>query len=219
MATDYPLRDADSAGARASATSGSGSARVVRHAGVDRLFHWLTALSMFVLLGTSLLPVVGVRFAWVEIHWIAGLVLCALLLFHIVRALLVQSLRVILPRPRDMGELSGQRAGKYTLAQKLMHLAVSVALVTAAITGVLLMIKSGTPLFERDPYRFSLTTWGVLTVLHDASAFLSLFLVMMHVYFSLRPEKFMYLRAMVLGWVTRDEMRRHHDPEKVASDE
>lgn len=219
MATDYPLRDGHTGSAHASAPAGSGSARVVRHAGVDRLFHWLTALSMFVLLGTSLLPVVGVRFAWVEIHWIAGLVLCALLLFHIVRALFVQSLRVILPRARDMRELSGQRAGKYTLAQKLMHLAVSIALVTAAITGVLLMIKAGTPLFERDPYRFSLSTWGVLTVLHDASAFLSLFLVMLHVYFSLRPEKFMYLRAMVLGWVTRDEMRRHHDPEKIASDE
>ena len=29
--------------------------------------------------------------------------------------------------------------------------------------GVLLMIKAGTPLFERDPYRFSLATWGWLT--------------------------------------------------------
>ena len=30
---------------------------------------------MLVLLVTSLLPWVGVRFAWVEIHWIAGIVL------------------------------------------------------------------------------------------------------------------------------------------------
>ncbi|MET0292447.1 MAG: cytochrome b/b6 domain-containing protein [Steroidobacteraceae bacterium] len=218
MATDFPLRDAELA-ARANAPTGTGSAHVKRHAGVDRLFHWLTALSMFVLLGTSLLPVVGIRFAWVEIHWIAGLALCALLLFHIVRSLLVQSQRLIWPRPSDLGELSGKRPGKYSIAQKLMHLAVSVSLVTAAVTGVLLMIKAGTPLFERDPYRFTLQTWGVLTVLHDAAAYLSLFLIMLHVYFSLRPEKRMYLRSMIKGWVTREELRRHHDPERVARDE
>src|SRR6188768_2703335 len=103
MATEYPLNDADVARSGA-ATSGSSSRRVMRHAGVDRLFHWVTAATMLVLLATSLLPVVGIRFAWVEIHWIAGLVLVAALLFHIVRALLVQSLRVILPRPRDLGE-------------------------------------------------------------------------------------------------------------------
>jgi formate dehydrogenase subunit gamma len=211
VATDFPLRDAELA-ARQRA---DGSTHIRRHAGVDRLFHWLTALAMFVLLGTSLLPVVGIRFAWVEIHWIAGLALCALLLFHIVRSLLVQSQRLIWPRPSDLGELSGRRPGKYSLAQKLMHLAISVALVVASITGVLLMIKAGTPLFERDPYVFSLTTWGVLTVLHDAASYLSLFLILMHVYFSLRPEKRMYLRAMVKGWVTREELRRLHDPERV----
>ncbi len=216
MATDFPLRDAELA-ARSEPRSGSG--RIRRHAGIDRLFHWLTALAMFVLLGTSLLPVVGIRFAWVEIHWIAGLALCALLLFHIVRSLAVQSQRLIWPRPADLGELRGTRPGKYSLAQKLMHLAISVALVTASITGVLLMIKAGTPLFERDPYRFTLETWGWLTVLHDAAAYLSLFLIIQHVYFSLRPEKRMYLRAMVKGWVTREELRTAHDPERVARDE
>jgi cytochrome b subunit of formate dehydrogenase len=219
MATEYPLRDAQLGATAGSRSAEDSSGRVVRHAGVDRVFHWLTAVAMLVLLATSLLPVVGVRFAWVEIHWIAGLALCALLIFHAVRSLLVQSQRMIWPRPSDLAELRSRRPGKYTLAQKLMHLAVTVALLTAAVTGVLLMIKAGTPLFERDPYVFSLTTWGVLTVLHDASAFLSLFLIMLHIYFSLRPEKRMYLRAMVKGWVTREELRRHHDPERVAREE
>ena len=215
MATEYPLADAGLADGREAAGRRSTSGRMLRHAGADRAFHWITALTMFVLLATSLLPLVGIRFAWVEIHWIAGLVLCALLLFHIVRALLVQSQRLIWPRPADLRELSGGRPGKYTLAQKLMHLAVSVALVTAAVTGVLLMIKAGTPLFERDPYVFSLRTWGVLTVLHDLSAFGSLFLVMLHIYFSLRPEKRMYLKSMIGGWVSREELRRYHDTDKV----
>jgi cytochrome b subunit of formate dehydrogenase len=189
---------------------------LTRHAGVDRAFHWLTALAMFVLLATSLLPVVGIRFAWVEIHWIAGLVLTALLLFHIARALAVQKLAVILPHPRDLGELGGtRRPGKYTLPQKLQHTAMAVALLTAAVTGILLMVKAGTPLFDRDPYVFSLRTWGVLTVLHDLASFASLFLIILHVYFSVRPESRMYLRSMVSGWVTREDLRRHHDPERV----
>ena len=100
-----------------------------------------------------------------------------------------------------------------------MHLAITVALLTAAITGVLLMIKAGTPFFERDPYRFSLVTWGWLTVLHDAAAYGSLFLVMLHIYFSLRPEKRMYLRAMTRGWMTREELRANHDPVKVDREE
>jgi cytochrome b subunit of formate dehydrogenase len=216
MATEYPLNDANLGARSAERTASGGGGRIVRHAAPDRAFHWITAATMLVLLGTSLLPVVGIRFAWVQIHWIAGCVLVAALLFHIVRALAVQRLRLVVPRPADLGELSGERRpGKYTLAQKLMHLGVTVALVTAAITGVLLMIKAGTPFFERDPYRFSLATWGWLTVLHDAAAFLSLFLVMVHIYFSLRPEKRMYLRAMVRGWMTREELRREHDPVKV----
>jgi formate dehydrogenase subunit gamma len=212
--------DAELAARGGAAASGHDSGRIVRHAGVDRLFHWVTAATMLVLLATSLLPVVGIRFAWVEIHWMAGVVLIAALLFHMVRALTVQRLRVVVPRPADLGELSGgRRPGKYTLAQKLMHLAITIALLTAAVTGVLLMIKAGTPFFERDPYRFSLATWGWLTVLHDAAAYGSLFLVMLHIYFSLRPEKRMYLRAMTRGWMTREELRRNHDPVKVDREE
>ena len=52
--------------------------KVIRHAGIDRLFHWVTAATMTVLLATSLLPIIGVRFAWYQIHWIAGIILFAL---------------------------------------------------------------------------------------------------------------------------------------------
>ena len=37
---------------------------------------------------------------------------------------------------------------------------------------------------------------------------LAVTLVIIHVYFSLLPEKHMYLRAMVKGWITREELRR-----------
>ena len=64
------------------------SRRVMRHPLVDRLYHWAMALAVFTLMGTAFLPILGVKFAWVDIHWISGVVLAALVLIHIVRALL-----------------------------------------------------------------------------------------------------------------------------------
>ena len=193
--------------------------KVQRHAGVDRLFHWVTAATMSVLLATSLLPVVGIRFAWVKIHWIAGLLLALAVVFHILRALLVQKPKVIALTGADFAQLSGARPGKYSLAQKLMHLAWMVAVLVAVATGLVLMVKAGTPLFTRDPYLLSLKAWGILTLLHDLAALLSVFLILVHVYFGLLPEKRMYLRSMVQGWVTREEMVAHHDAERVARGE
>lgn len=218
MPAHAPLTDAELSVATRSAADGDAvrsNSCITRHVAIDRLFHWVTAATMFVLLATGLLPVIGIRFAWVEVHWIAGLVLAGAVLFHIVRAALRGKLRIIAPRPADLAELSGKRPGKYSLAQKLTHSAFAVALVVAIGTGIPLMIKAGTPFFERDPYRFSLSTWGWLTVLHDLAAFLSLFLVMVHVYFSLRPEKRMYLRAMISGGIARNALRQHHDEQRV----
>ena len=193
--------------------------KVQRHAGVDRLFHWVTAATMSVLLATSLLPLVGIRFAWVKIHWIAGLLLTLAVVFHTLRALLVQKPKVIALTGSDFAELSGARPGKYSLAQKLMHLAWVVAVLVAVATGLVLMVKAGTPLFTRDPYLLTLKSWGILTLLHDLAALLSVFLILVHVYFGLLPEKRMYLRSMVQGWVTREELGANHDAERVARGE
>ena len=193
--------------------------KVQRHAGVDRLFHWVTAATMSVLLATSLLPLVGIRFAWVKIHWIAGLLLTLAVVFHILRALLVQKPKVIALTGADFAELSGARPGKYSLAQKLMHLAWVVAVLVAVATGLVLMVKAGTPFFTRDPYLLTLKSWGILTLLHDLAALLSVFLILVHVYFGLLPEKRMYLRSMVQGWVTREELKANHDAERVARGE
>jgi cytochrome b subunit of formate dehydrogenase len=195
------------------------SVTVQRHAGIDRLFHWLTALTMMVLMGTSLLPVLGIRFAWVRWHWMAGVLLTVVILLHIVRALFAQSPRAMRLRRADLAELSGALPGKYSLQQKLIHLAWSVAILLAIGTGVVLMVKSGTPFFVRDPYILSLRSWGVLTLLHDLAAFATVFLILVHVYFGLLPEKRLYLRSMVLGWVTRDELRANHDPQRIARGE
>jgi formate dehydrogenase subunit gamma len=186
---------------------------VLRHAGVDRLFHWLMALVMTVLLATSLLPVIGVRFAWYTIHWVSGLLLTVIILFHIVRALFWQRPASMLTL--DSADLGGGRSGKYTPAQKLMHLAWTVAILVAIVTGLLLLQKAGVPFLERDPYARSLSTWGALTLLHDLAALLSVFLILVHVYFGVLPEKRGYLRAMIGGRIARADLAAEHDLNRV----
>jgi formate dehydrogenase subunit gamma len=187
--------------------------RILRHAGIDRLFHWLMAAIMVVLLVTSLLPVIGVHFAWYTIHWVAGLLLTVIIVLHIVRALFWQ-------RPATMlaltgNDLSGKLAGKYTLPQKLMHLGWTVAVLVAIVTGLLLLRKAGVPFLVRDPYVRSLASWGFLTLLHDLAALLSVFLILVHVYFGILPEKRAYLRAMLRGRIARADLAAEHDLTRV----
>jgi len=190
----------------------SNSEKLQRHAGIDRLFHWATAVVLTLLLLTSLLPILGVRFAWYGVHWVAGLILTVLILLHIVRALFWQ-------RPGSMllgaADFSSRGAGKYTLAQKLMHLGWTLAVLVAIVTGLLLLRKAGVSFMTRDPYAFSLPAWGVLTLLHDLSALLSVFLVLVHVYFAILPEKRAYLRAMVSGFISRRDLAAEHDVQRV----
>lgn len=186
--------------------------KLQRHAGIDRLFHWLTAVVMTVLLVTSLLPIVGLRFAWYGVHWVAGLLLTLIILLHIVRALFWQRAGSMMLSAADF---SPRRAGKYTLAQKLMHLGWTLAVLVAIVTGLLLLRKAGVPFMERDPYAWSLRTWGILTLLHDLAALLSVFLVLVHVYFAILPEKRAYLRAMMSGLITRGDLAAEHDVERA----
>ena len=47
---------------------------------------------------------------------------------------------------------------------------------------------------------------------HDLAALAVLALVMIHIYFAIRPEKLWITRSMILGWITRREYTEHHDP-------
>jgi formate dehydrogenase subunit gamma len=202
------------------------SDRVVRHRLPDRIFHWVMAISVLALLATGFLPILGVNFSWVTIHWSAGLVLAAAVLFHIVRALawLQPSSMMVWPADlraawRAMLLALGRRAvvpkpGKYLLLQKLYHHAIALVLLITIGTGLPMMVKVDTPFWTRDPYWLSDGTWGVIYVLHGLAAMASITLIMVHVYFALRPEKLWLTRSMILGWITDDEYRDQHDPER-----
>src|ERR1700722_5739962 len=82
--------------------------RIERHKGIDRLFHWITAAAVLTLMATGLLPVVGVKFDWVTIHWITAVVLVGVVLWHLVRSVFWQSLRSLWVSTAD---LRGQHSG------------------------------------------------------------------------------------------------------------
>lgn len=189
------------------------SALITRHALIDRVFHWITALAVLLLLASAFLPILGLKFSWLPLHWITGVVLCVAVLFHLVRSTFFQRVRCMVFGPRDLRDLrERRRAAKYTLAQKLMHAAMGTAVLVAALTGAIMLAKVDTPLWQRNPYLLDSSTWGVIYVLHGAAALLILTLTMAHVYFSLLPEKRAYLRAMLGGKMSREEAAQYHDP-------
>lgn len=201
--------------------------RIVRHAGFDRLIHWAMAAAVLTLLATAFLPIFGIEFAWVEIHWWTGLGLIAIVLIHVARSLLAKRLSSIWIDADDLRDgLSVARhslrlesgtlpkTGKYSLAQKSIHLAFAVVLLAACVSGALMMVKVDTPWWQRDPYWLSDEAWGLVYVVHGFAALFLITMVMAHVYFALRPEKFRFLRSMIVGWITQDEYERSHDSKR-----
>ena len=201
--------------------------RIERHSFVARVFHWVMATAMFALLLTAFLPIMGVRFAWVQWHWMAGLLLTVSIAFHIIHATLFLDFWSIWVGPKDLPELKAElarefgredastpRPGKYPLGNRLYHLVVSLAGLIVIVTGVLMMWRVRTNLVPRNPYIMSDLVWGLTYVGHGLMGVGFVGLTMAHVYFALRPEKLWITRAMVFGSITRREYLEHHDPDR-----
>ena len=194
--------------------------RVQRHQKIDRIFHWIMAFSMFVLLITGILPIVGVTFAWLSLHWIAGLLLTAIVLAHIVRSIFVKDLKSVSISAADLREGldASKKPGKYSLAQKGMHAAVTVITLVVIVTGLVMFAMLDTPWWDRTN-SLSESALGWNFFLHGLSTLALVGLISLHVYFALRPEKLFYLRSMLGGWISKDELSANHDPERWAPDE
>ena len=75
-----------------------------------------------------------------------------------------------------------------------------------------------TPIFERNPYLMGDAAYGFTYVLHGLTGVGFVGLIIAHIYFALRPEKFWITKSMIFGTITRREYLEHHDPERwVAS--
>jgi cytochrome b subunit of formate dehydrogenase len=203
--------------------------RVARHSFGARLFHWVMSAAMFVLLFTAFLPKLGVNFAWVTYHWIAGVVLTISVVYHIFHASFWLDFWSIWPDREDIEDASrrfrralGQAApaprkfAKYPLENKIYHLTILFAGLAVIGTGVLMMSRVRTPFLTRNPYLFGFSdmTWGWMYVLHGLAGIGLVALIMAHVYFALRPEKLFITKSMILGWITREQYLEHHDPKR-----
>jgi cytochrome b subunit of formate dehydrogenase len=204
--------------------------KVQRHSLAARLFHWVMALAMLALLITAFLPKVGYQFPWVTYHWIAGLVLTASIVFHIIHASFWMDFWSIWPDRIDIedGKRRWLRAtgkatpaprkfAKYPMENKMYHLIIVLAGLSVTLTGLFMMKRVRTPFFTRNPYLFSDMTWGMMYVLHGLAGVGLIALIMVHIYFALRPEKFVITKSMVYGTLPREYYLEHHDPERWAA--
>ena len=204
------------------------SVRVSRHTFAARAFHWTMAMAMFVLLVTAFVPVLGIQFPWVTIHWIAGVVLTASILYHVVHVIGWQDFWAMWVKPSEIGdgmeELkhalgagagdAPKAAGKYAFDHKLYHHMAALTGLGAVVTGLLMMVRIDTPVWTRNPYLMSDGAWGLVYVIHGLSGVALIGLVTAHVYFAVRPEKRWMTWAMVNGWITRERYLAHYDTEK-----
>jgi len=75
-----------------------------------------------------------------------------------------------------------------------------------------MMFRVRTVFFPRNPYLFTDATWGWMYVLHGLAGVALIALVIIHVYFGLRPEKRPITKSMIFGWMSRDFVLKEHDP-------
>lgn len=205
--------------------------KIKRHSLTARLFHLVQSIAMLTLLFTAFLPKVGVQFAWVQWHWIAGLVLIVSILFHIVHASFTMDFWSIWPDKIDMEDavrrmkrFRGENAppprrfAKYPLENKMYHFAVLVTGLTVSITGAFMIFRVRTPFFTRNPYILSDMSTGMMYVLHGLAGIALIGMVIIHVYFAVRPEKFPITKGMIFGEIDKDHYLHHHDPERWAAE-
>jgi len=201
--------------------------RIPRHSLAARLFHWIMAAAMFVLLFTAFLPRVGIQFNWVTYHWIAGTVLTVSILFHIIHATFYLDFWSIWPDRSDLEDawkrfqrFMGKRAesprkfAKYPLENKLYHGVVILSGLAVIVTGICMMFRVRTVFFPRNPYLFSDMTWGVMYVFHGLAGVGLITLTIVHVYFAVRPEKLPITASMIVGSMSREFYLKEHDPKR-----
>lgn len=202
--------------------------RVSRHSLAARAFHWTMAAAMLVLLATAFVPVLGLQFPWVTIHWVAGLVLAAAIVYHVVHVIGWQDIWAMWVKPSEIGhgveELKHalgagagpvpRASGKYAFDHKLYHHAAATAGLGVIVTGLLMMVRIDTPVWTRNPYLLSDGMWGVVYVVHGLAGVALIGLVTAHIYFAVRPEKRWMTWAMVNGWITREKYLTYYDPAK-----
>ncbi len=199
--------------------------KLQRHTVGARGFHWSMSVAMFVLLITAFFPVIGIRFPWVTIHWIAGVALILTVIYHVYHVFAKQDFWAMWIDGRDIEEgklglkaalgmptAERPRAGKYPVDQKMFHHVAMIVTFGAVVTGVLMMFRIDNFLLPMNAYMFSDAAWGWIYVVHGVCGIGLIFLVIAHVYFAIRPEKRWMTWSMINGRIDRNRYLENHDP-------
>jgi cytochrome b subunit of formate dehydrogenase len=199
--------------------------RIQRHSLSARLFHWTMSATMLVLLITAFVPVMGIQFPWVTIHWIAGVALVLTIVYHVIHAVGWQDFWAMFKLDVDEGVATLKhvmsssapeppKAGKYPFDHRMYHHVIVIVSLAAVATGLLMMVRIDTPFWTRNPYLLSDATWGVMYVVHGLSGVSLILLVAAHIYFAIRPEKRWITWSMIRGWIDREHYLAHFDPKQ-----
>ena len=187
---------------------------VRRFSRTERALHWANAVGFFVLLGSGLvlyLPrlavLVGRRPLMKDIHFWSGIgwvtVLALVVLLGDRRGLLRTARELDAFDRDDRLWLRGRHtpSGRFNAGQKLNAVLTAAFTVLFLVSGLLLWLG------ERDTrFRFASTV-----VLHDGLMYVSLFLVVGHLYLTLiHPTTRHSLRGMTLGTVHEEWAHVHH---------
>ena len=187
---------------------------VRRFSRTERALHWANAVGFFVLLGSGLVlylprlavlvgrrPLVKDVHFWSGIGWVTVLALVVLLGDR--RGLLRTARELDAFDRDDRLWLRGRHtpSGRFNAGQKLNAVLTAAFTVLFLVSGLLLWLG------ERDTrFRFASTV-----VLHDGLMYVSLFLVVGHLYLTLiHPTTRHSLRGMTLGTVHEEWAHVHH---------
>jgi cytochrome b subunit of formate dehydrogenase len=184
------------------------------------------AAAVLTLMFTAFAPILGWKFEWDTAHWISGVVLTILVVIHIVRATIWQDFWAMMIGPGDLregaqelagafgGKAGAAKPGKYDLGQKLYHWGIAALVLALVVTGALMLAKIDTALWQRNPYFLSDSTWGVVYAIHGLCAMAAITLVLIHIYFAVRPDKLWLTRSMVTGDIARQDYAAHFDTQR-----
>jgi formate dehydrogenase subunit gamma len=186
---------------------------VKRFSPIERLLHWVNAAGFFFLLATGLilyLPSLSILVAHRQeiqyIHFWGGVAWLVALAAVIVlggRRLLATARELDSFDGDDLRWLRGRKApqGRFNAGQKINAVLTGAFAVLFGVSGLLLWFG------EQDTrFRFASTV-----ILHDGLMYVSLFLVVGHLYLTLiHPATRHALRGMTLGSVNEEWAARHH---------
>ena len=69
----------------------------------------------------------------------------------------------------------------------------------------------------KNPYLLAQPNWDIVYAVHGLAAAALVGMVMIHVYFALRPEEWWLTRSMFRGWISRKEYLDHCDSGRWAA--